>query len=195
MSDDDHLEQLLDRWQQARSAGTPPTPEELCRDRPALAAELRLRILVLCWEEGWERGTPPTAESLCRDCPDLLPELRRRVQALQRVAGLVGTPTVGRAEETRPLAAEGPAHVPTVAGFEFHDQLGSGGQGWVYLALQVQLGRIVALKIPRDPLPGPEQVARFRAEAQLLARLNHPHIVQVYQSEMTADGRPCLVME
>lgn len=59
--------------------------------------------------------------------------------------------------------------------------LGAGGMGRVYKARQPNLDRIVALKVlPPEFAKDPAWVERFTREARALARLNHPHIVQVY---------------
>jgi serine/threonine protein kinase len=74
-----------------------------------------------------------------------------------------------------PLAAE-----VTLGDFVIERRLGSGGMGVVYQARQVSLGRLVALKVLGDALNRPEDIARFRREAQAVAKLDHPHIAGVH---------------
>jgi serine/threonine-protein kinase len=94
-------------------------------------------------------------------------------------------------------AAEGsvPAPLPAVAGYEVERELGRGGMGVVYLARDLQLNRPVALKmILSGEYAGPEQLRRFRNEAETAARVHHPGIVEVHHVG-EHDGRPFLVME
>ncbi len=80
-------------------------------------------------------------------------------------------------------------------GYQLVSELGRGGMGVVYRALQVGLNRPVALKmILAGSHAGPNERARFRVEAEAVARLQHPNIVQVYEVGEW-EGRPFLSLE
>ena len=71
--------------------------------------------------------------------------------------------------------------LPTVAGYQIRRELGRGGMGVVYEAIHVKARRTVALKmIIAGTQAALEDISRFRVEAEALARLQHPGIVQVY---------------
>ena len=79
--------------------------------------------------------------------------------------------------------------------YEIVAQIGKGGMGEVYLALDTNLGRQIAVKLLPDTFAhDPERLARFEREARTLAALNHPNIAQIYGLEK-ADGIRALVME
>ena len=83
--------------------------------------------------------------------------------------------------------------LPAAERYRLGAELGRGGMGRVVEAFDLQLGRTVALKevLPRG---GSGIVRRFEREVQLTARLEHPSIVPIYDSGVTADGRPFYVM-
>src|SRR5262245_2433074 len=76
----------------------------------------------------------------------------------------------------------GPEVWPSVPGFQILETLGRGGMGVVYKARQTTLKRLVALKmILAGEHAGPKQRARFLREAEAVARLRHPNIVQIHE--------------
>jgi serine/threonine protein kinase len=104
---------------------------------------------------------------------------------------------------TEPLATTVPpepagaasADWPVVPGYEIQAELGRGGMGVVYRAIQVSQQRPVALKLLRDgALAGPQQQARFRIEAEAVGRMRHPNIVAIYDVG-EHQGRPYFAME
>jgi WD40 repeat protein/serine/threonine protein kinase len=76
-----------------------------------------------------------------------------------------------------------------IKGYEIGDRIGAGGFGAVYRATQSTVGREVAIKVV---LPGlanqPEFIRRFESEAQIVARLEHPHITPLYDYWRDSDG-------
>jgi WD40 repeat protein/tRNA A-37 threonylcarbamoyl transferase component Bud32 len=83
---------------------------------------------------------------------------------------------------------------PDPPGFVIVREVGSGGMGVVYEARQAQLNRAVALKVLKGGRGDTNAVIRFLAEAQAVAAITHPHVVQVYGSGQ-ADAGPYMVLE
>ena len=81
------------------------------------------------------------------------------------------------------------------AGYEIVTQVGSGGMATVYQAYHERLDRHVAIKIMHDTFVQDDTfLERFQREARIVARLEHPHIVPVYDYD-EFEGQPYLVMK
>jgi hypothetical protein len=106
-------------------------------------------------------------------------------------AGVVQCPSDGTALRSVPSV---PRTVDNK--YRIEQLLGRGGMGAVYRARDMRLDRLVALKVVRaELLNDPEARRRFRREAQIVARLQHPSIVAVYDYGTFPDGGAYLVME
>ena len=87
------------------------------------------------------------------------------------------------------------AGLPIVAGYVLLSELGRGGMGVVYKAKHEKLKRIVALKmVSMHPQDDAQELVRFQAEAEVVARLHHPNIVQIFEVG-EQDGSPYLALE
>ena len=87
-----------------------------------------------------------------------------------------------------------PETLITIPGYTVHRLLGKGGMAAVYLATQNSLDREVAIKVLLNN--GDDQFSqRFVSEARIIATLNHPRVITVYDVAQLEDGRPYIVME
>ncbi len=96
------------------------------------------------------------------------------------------SPSASRERAPVPKPDEDPQRIGR---YRVLERLGQGGYGRVYLALDEELDREVAVKVPRaDRVTGPDDIEEYLTEARSLARLDHPHIVPVYDVGRTDDG-------
>jgi serine/threonine protein kinase/tetratricopeptide (TPR) repeat protein len=135
-------------------------------------------------------------------------ELRRRVEKLVAAHFQAGSflegPTPGQEVTTRFRSKERPSgsdEPPTEAGlvirqFKLLEPIGEGGMGTVYMAEQTHpVRRKVALKVIKPGMDTKQVIARFEAERQALALMDHPNIAKVLDAGTTESGRPYFVME
>src|SRR3954464_5020241 len=102
------------------------------------------------------------------------------------------------ADAPAPAAIRRSAHADPeqIGPYRIIERIGEGGMGLVYKAEQRQpVRRVVALKVIRVGMDTEEVVARFEAERQALALMNHPNVAKVYEAGMTDAGRPFFAME
>jgi WD40 repeat protein/serine/threonine protein kinase len=95
---------------------------------------------------------------------------------------------------TASLLAERPG--TRIGAYKLLQQIGEGGMGTVWMAEQQEpVRRLIALKVIKAGMDSAQVVARFEAERQALALMDHPHIAKVLDGGTTANGRPFFVME
>jgi eukaryotic-like serine/threonine-protein kinase len=138
-----------------------------------------------------------TPEEACQAYPELLAEVRERWERVCRVDAELDAmfPTV-RALDADPLTPPPESTVlPQIPGYEIEEILGRGGMGIVFRARHLRLNRVIALKMGLSgTYAGPQERQRFRREAEAVAALRHPNVVQVHDVG-EADGRPYFAME
>ncbi len=146
-------------------------------------------------EEILDSGKTP--DEVCRDCPELLSEVQQRWKQFCRIDAEVGAllPENGNQWDADAITfAPHTTGLPQVPGYEVEAVLGRGGMGVVYKARHLALKRTVALKMLAVAYPGRAARARFVAEAEAVARLQHPNIVQIHEIGESA-GLPFFALE
>jgi serine/threonine protein kinase len=162
-----------------------------------MASAASLTDLLLRWDDHRQSGQPRSASELCGSRADLIEPLRQRIRALESMEQRLGLAagTGDEAGDSTEISCSSGAVWPVIPGYEILGVIDQGGMGIVYRARQIRLNRLVAVKmILTGCRPRADQLARFRAEAEAIARLQHPHVVQIYDVGQVA-GRPFFTME
>jgi len=135
---------------------------------------------------------------LARVCGDDV-SLRQEIESLLQMEGKVGdfleSPVLdlGMTFDESPIS-EGPGTV--IGRYKLLEKIGEGGMAVVYMAQQTEpIRRKVALKIIKLGMDTKSVIARFEAERQALAMMDHPNIAKVLDAGATETGRPYFVME
>jgi WD40 repeat protein len=152
-------------------------------------------------------------EAECAGNAELRAQVEGLLKANEQAGSFLEAPATGLSASTDPSVQPGPGMVtgpyqrvpesregialppPIVAGYAIESVLGRGGMGVVYKAQHLALKRTVALKmVLAGGHAGAQEMARFRIEAEAVARLQHPNIVQIHEVG-EADGHPYLALE
>ena len=160
-------------------------------------------------EAAWERDVAGRAALLEETCGDD-PELRSRIEALlaadEKAVEFLATPVVEVARAVTATVSSDPdadrcgedSLLPgtRVGRFSIEGLIGKGGMGVVYRAVRQDDFRMqVAIKLLKRGTDTEAALSRFRAERQILARLEHPNIARLLDGGATESGLPYLVME
>jgi hypothetical protein len=199
------LERRLKRGQTVRV-------EQYLQRFPELAGDTDVAVELIAAECACRQrlgDTAATPEVYLGRFPHYADRLRERLASTASGSALAAgmlplTNSSAMAVETRPESADGTLQkttplagpsLPQVPGYETLAVLGRGAMGIVYQARHTQLPRLVALKMIRGGASaGPEELQRFRTEAEAIARLQHAHIVQIFEVG-EHDGLPFLALE
>src|SRR5712671_3657079 len=152
-------------------------------------------LVTVLLEEILESGVSP--EAACKDRPELLPVVRERLEQFRSLQAQITQLFPPRASSggdgrvpPKPLKT-----LPHIPGYDVLEVVGTGGVGVVYKARHLGLDRIVAVKmLLAGGYASPRDIQRFQREAQAVAALRHPNIVQVFDAG-EHDGFPYFTME
>ena len=167
-------------------------------DEPSSVSEAKLAELVSELTDRMQKGLPIEIHEVCKQNPEHASDLMY-LWGTVLVADAVGT------AEAKAIDAAGASKsdskvwqmaLPSIMGdYQLIEEVGRGGMGIVYRAIQLSLNREVAIKmILRDRLASQLDRQRFFAEAKATAKLDHPGIVPVYDVG-EIDGRPYFAMK
>ncbi len=145
-----------------------------------------------------EKGSPPERaaylDEACAGDPDLRRRIDRMLAAQDQAGSFLEKPAHGADLTVDFPITESPGSV--IGPYKLLEQIGEGGFGVVFVAEQMQpVRRKVALKILKPGMDSRPIVARFEAERQALAIMDHPNIAKVHDGGTTPSGRPYFVME
>jgi len=193
------IDVICDRFESACRAGDRPDLASFLSEAPAGGLALLFRdLLNLDLEFRVKHGEKPERDDYLRRFPELTDQIDAAFELLQdnsiptrvgKRSNLGGTTVSSPVVEGPPHGASlwdeftiGESSTPVVRGYQILGELGRGGMGVVFKAHQIALNRAVALKMIKSGVFASEaELLRFQNEAEAVARLDHPHIVPIYE--------------
>jgi eukaryotic-like serine/threonine-protein kinase len=160
-----------------------------------MAADVdRARSIFLAAIEEDPQERPAFLDGACGDDGELRARVEHLLGAHQALGSIHFHPIPGPAADAGERFSEGPGSV--IGPYTLLEAIGEGGMGTVYMAEQEwPVRRRVALKIIKPGMDSAQVIARFEAERQALALMDHPHIAKVLEAGTMGSGRPFFVME
>ena len=159
-------------------------------------SENELDCIIAEYLQRQEAGEQPVPLAYLREYPQLAEKLNAFFVQNERLQPLC---EYAASQDVEEPCAGGRAHEigDVIAGrYRLTEKLGEGGMGMVWLAEQFQpVERQVAIKLIRTGMDSRRVIARFEAERQALAMMDHPNIARVFDGGLTSTGRPYFVME
>lgn len=156
-----------------------------------MTVDSRLHELLEKYEDFRAAGRVTTPAELCVGCPELAGDLAKMIADLARFDRVLGSPPPSPASP--PPEADGRPEPRFLGRYRLDRQLGEGGFGQVWRAFDSLLNRDVAVKLPRpDRTWTLAEIDQFLEEARRVARLEHPHILPVY--DVNHDGSTCYLV-
>jgi eukaryotic-like serine/threonine-protein kinase len=157
------------------------TASKVIQSKPTTSSEVRLVEVLDAYMAAAQEGRAPARDELLAAHPELAEDLEACLASLEFIqkASLTASPLV--ADSTSLEASEDEPGLGDLGDFRLVAEIGRGGMGVVYEAVQRSLNRRVALKVlPFAAAMDPTQLRRFQTEALAAAQLHHTHIVPVY---------------
>jgi eukaryotic-like serine/threonine-protein kinase len=180
------VDERIEAFERAWEGESRPQIADYLSTDDAVRRALLIELVQIDAERRVKRGEPVQIDSYRQE----FPELASRLEGGKGWEGL-----------KRLLSTPIPAAIPeqpggTVGNYKLLEQIGEGGFGLVFVAEQERpVRRKVALKVIKPGMDTREVVARFEAERQALALMDHPNIARVIDGGTTESGRPYFVME
>jgi WD40 repeat protein/tRNA A-37 threonylcarbamoyl transferase component Bud32 len=211
------VDEIVDRFESAYEDGQPPAIEDYLPADDAARAEVLIHLVHIDLERRLKAGDAARVEAYQKRYPDLSRdpgvlldliaaeyEQRRRREPDVDISEYLGRfphfasqlrPMLEATLPGGPLSRSPAGERPVIPGYDVIRELGRGGMGVVYQARHIQLNRMVALKMVLNAdLARPEVLTRFLFEAEVVARVQHPNVVQIHEVG-AHNGRPYFALE